>query len=225
MKLYLRDGEIYTDPVRKIILKDNDLVVKRGSNTELQVACIGDEGVFLPSSVLHMGFKPLGDYAVDSYTVYAWADTSENGSWNLNIFWYTEPLESLFSDNPESVSLQADLIWMDGENIIASKTISITVMNCVTTPNGVLPDPAPGIKFLMGPKGDTPVIGKNGNWWINGQDTHVPAVTDLSDMVKLSELDKLMDERLVSYTQAKVLPEDDYNALPIKRENNLYALI
>lgn len=75
-----------------------------------------------------------------------------------------------------------------------------------------------------GKKGDTPEIGANGNWWISGVDTYVPAKTDLSNTVKLSELDGLMDEKLVTFTETIELTEEEYKALQQKRESNIYMI-
>lgn len=75
-----------------------------------------------------------------------------------------------------------------------------------------------------GEKGDTPEIGENGNWWISGVDTYVPAKTDLSNTVKLSELDGLMDEKLVTFTETIELTEEEYKALQKKRDSNIYMI-
>lgn len=69
-----------------------------------------------------------------------------------------------------------------------------------------------------GPKGDTPVIGENGNWWISGKDTFVPAKTDLSNYVRRDDLDKKLETYAETFILPDGSPEHDENI----REHNIY---
>lgn len=153
----------------------------------------------------------------------------------------TAELADLIGDNDE-VSVLGEFVFRGLGYSYSSQTINIAVSNDVIKGNESLPsDTAPDFatkqyvdgvvrdKMIIG-KGDrgddgsTPEIGVNGNWWINGKDTFVPAVTDLSGTVKKSELGALMDDKLITFAETYAMSEEDYNNMQTKREHNIYVI-
>lgn len=59
------------------------------------------------------------------------------------------------------------------------------------------------IELLKGNKGDIPAIGANGNWWISGKDTGMPARGQDGD-VTMEQLNKILEDMVATN------PEDKY---------------